>query len=89
MVMETIDRLSTYILVYVDNYQNNIYVEEIMILFLYRIEFFANLQQEFNLQLASISIRQHNVILTCSRSEAETKRNTCNNFKILSYMSHW
>ena len=39
VVMETIDQLSTYIHVYVDNYKNNIYVEEIMILFLYRIEF--------------------------------------------------
>ena len=38
--METIDQLSTYIYmyVYVDNFQNNIYIKEIMILFLLRFE---------------------------------------------------
>ena len=54
-MMETIDQLSTYIHVYVADYSNDIYVKGIMILFVYGIEFFANLRQEFNLQLASTS----------------------------------
>ena len=39
IVMQTIDQLSTYIHVYVDNYQNNEYDKEIMILFLSLIEY--------------------------------------------------
>ena len=39
VAMETIDQLSTYIYVYVDNHQNNIYDKEIMILFPLRIEY--------------------------------------------------
>ena len=39
VAMETIDHLSTYIYVYVDNYQNNIDVKEIMILFSLQIDF--------------------------------------------------
>ena len=45
VAMGTIDQLSTYIYVYVDDYQNNIYHKELMILSLSR--FFANLRQEF------------------------------------------
>ena len=81
VAMETIDQLSTYIYVYVDNYQNNIYDKEIMILFLLRIEY---LPIYGNSSICSwrlyTAIYWHSVIFTRSRSEAETKRNTCNNF---------
>ena len=52
--LETIDRLSTYIYVYVDNYQNNIYHKEIMILSLSRIDFLPIHGKSFNFQLAII-----------------------------------
>ena len=71
---------------YVDNYQNNVYDKEIMILFLTRIELLPIncLRPYVYLQLTSIY--RHSMILTHSRSEAETKRNTCNNFtKSLQY----
>ena len=78
VVMETIDHLSTYIYVYLDNYQNDIDVKEIMILFSLQIVY---CQFTARIQFAvSEYIRHYSVILTRSRSGAETKRNTCNNF---------
>ena len=52
--METFDRLSTYVYVYVDNYQNNIYHKVIMILSLSRIEFLPIHGKSFNFQLATL-----------------------------------
>ena len=52
--METFDQLSTYIYVYVDNYQNNIYHKEIIILSLSRIEFLPIHGKSFNFQLVII-----------------------------------
>ena len=79
--METFDN---YQHVYVDNYQSNVYDKAIMILFLTRIELLPIycLRQDVYLQLTSIY--RHSVILTRSRSEAETKKNTSNNFPKLS-----
>ena len=76
--METIDQLSTSIYVYVDNYQNNIYVQEIMMLLLLRIDFFRIYSKKIILQISEY-IQQYSVILTRCRSGAETKSNACNN----------
>ena len=52
--MEIIDQLLTYIFVYVDNYQNNIYIKKFYEIVGAMNRIFANLRQEFNLPLASI-----------------------------------
>ena len=81
VTMDTIDQLSTYIYGYVDNYQNNIYDREIMILFLSQIEFLPIYgKSSICSRRVYTATYRHSVILTSSQSKAETKRNTCNNF---------
>ena len=54
VAMETIDQLSTYTYVYVNNYQNNIYQKEIMTFSLSRIDFLPINGKSFNFQLTII-----------------------------------
>ena len=52
-----------------------------MILFLLRIEYLPIYNSSIRSRRLYTAIYRHNVIFTRSRSEAETKRNTSNNFK--------
>ena len=85
--MEIIDQLSTYIYMYVNNYENNVYDKEIKILFLSRIEFLPiNGKSSICSCRVYTATHRHSVILNRSRSKAETKINTCNNItKSLQY----
>ena len=75
VAMETMDQLSTYIYVYVDNHQNNIYDKEIMILFPLRIEYLP-IYRNSSIRIWRLytAIHRHSVIFTRSQSEAETKK---------------